>query len=53
MMGYRLDEMFQEVAYVSYYFHWPYEQIMGLEHHERKRWVEEIARINQMMSANS
>jgi hypothetical protein len=42
--------LFEEVAYVAYHFHWPYEQIMGLEHPERQQWVAEIARINQRIN---
>jgi len=38
--------MFEEVAYVAYHFHWPYDQIMNLEHVERRRWVDEIAKMN-------
>ncbi|MGR9087497.1 MAG: DUF6760 family protein [Gammaproteobacteria bacterium] len=42
--------MSEEVAYVAYHFHWPYEQIMNLEHVERKQWVEEIAKINRRLN---
>jgi hypothetical protein len=34
------------VAYVAYHFHWPHEQLLLLEHGERRRWAQEIARIN-------
>jgi len=42
--------MFEEVAYIAYHFHWPYAQIMNLEHLERQRWVEEIAKINKRLN---
>jgi hypothetical protein len=42
--------LFGEVAYVAYHFHWPYDQIMRLEHHERRRWVSEIAEINRRLN---
>jgi len=42
--------LFEEVAYIAYHFHWPYGQIMGLEHRERQRWVEEIAKINKRLN---
>lgn len=35
---------------MAYHFHWPYEQIMSLEHFERHKWVEEIARINRRLN---
>ncbi|HEY7560393.1 MAG TPA: DUF6760 family protein [Candidatus Binatia bacterium] len=49
-MGYPSDRLFEEVAYIAYHFHWPYGQIMNLEHRERRRWVEEIAKINKRLN---
>jgi hypothetical protein len=43
--------LFEEVAYLAYYFHWPYAQIMALDHLERQRWAGEVARINQRINA--
>ncbi|WP_346777718.1 DUF6760 family protein [Paraburkholderia aromaticivorans] len=45
-IGYPPDQLFEEVAYVAYHFHWPHSQLMKLDHLERQRWVEEVARIN-------
>jgi hypothetical protein len=53
MTGYPSERLFEEVAYIAYHFHWPYEQIMGLEHLERQKWVAEIARINQRLNEGS
>ena len=50
MTGYPLDRLFEEVAYLAYYFHWPHDQIMGMEHRERLQWVAEIARINRAIN---
>lgn len=50
MIGYPSDRLFGEVAYIAYHFGWPYDQIMGLEHRERQRWVAEIAQINRRLS---
>jgi len=51
--GYPSKRLIVEVAYIAYYFHWPYEQIMALEHRERQWWVAEIARINQQLNEAS
>jgi hypothetical protein len=32
-----------EVAYVAYHFHWAHEEILDLEHHDRHRYMAEIA----------
>jgi hypothetical protein len=50
MMGYPSDRLFEEVAYLAYYFHWPHDQILRLEHRERQRWVAEVARINRRLN---
>jgi Family of unknown function (DUF6760) len=49
-MGYPLNRLFEEVAYIAYYFHWPHDQILSMEHHERQRWVAEIATINRRLN---
>ncbi|MHC1599760.1 MAG: DUF6760 family protein [Candidatus Methanospirareceae archaeon] len=46
MEGYPLDRIYEEVAFIAYHFHWSHETIMDLEHRERRRWCEEISRIN-------
>ena len=49
MIGHPSDRLFEEVAYVAYHFHWPYEEIMSFDHLERRRWVAEIGRINERL----
>ncbi len=53
MIGYPSEQLFEEVAYIAYHFHWPYEQVMALEHRERQRWVAEIAHINERLNAEA
>ncbi|HUX86708.1 MAG TPA: DUF6760 family protein [Chloroflexota bacterium] len=50
MVGYPLERLHEEVAYIAYHFHWPLDEIMNLEHRDRRRWVEEIAKINTRLS---
>jgi hypothetical protein len=40
----------EEVAFVAYHFHWPRQEIMSIEHVERRRWVTEISAINQRIN---
>ena len=49
-MTYPAGRLHEEIAYVAYHFHWPREEILDLEHHERQGWVGEIARINTRMN---
>lgn len=50
VIGYPLDQLYEEVAYIAYYLHWPLQEILELEHAERRRWVDEIANINRKLA---
>jgi hypothetical protein len=52
-IGYPSAELFEEVAYVAYHFHWPYSDLMNLDHLERRRWLQEIAKINERINRES
>jgi hypothetical protein len=43
---YAPDRIYAEVAYVAYHFHWSREEILDLEHPERRRFVDEIGQLN-------
>jgi hypothetical protein len=46
---YATDRLFEEVAYVAYHFHWSLEELLDLEHPVRRRFVEEIDRLNRRL----
>ncbi|MDY6892242.1 MAG: DUF6760 family protein [Chloroflexota bacterium] len=50
MKGYPLEDLFEEVAYIAYYLHWPLDDILMMEHDDRREWVEKIAEINRRLS---
>ncbi|GGP17270.1 hypothetical protein LDL08_41950 [Nonomuraea glycinis] len=41
-MTYATDRLYGEVAYVAYHFHWGLDDILDLEHADRRRFVAEI-----------
>ena len=45
-MTYATDRLHEEVAYVAYHLHWSLDDLLDLEHADRRRYVEEIGRIN-------
>lgn len=47
MKAYPTDQLYEEMAFIAYHFHWPQAELMTLEHAERRRWCEEISRINR------
>jgi hypothetical protein len=49
-IGYRSEQLYEEVAYLAYHFHWPHAQLMTLDHLERRRWVSEVAKINERIN---
>lgn len=52
-MSYPLDALYEEMSFVAYYLHWPHEQILQMEHQERRRWVAEVSRINRKLGEQS
>ena len=50
-MTYAPDRLFEQVAYVAYYLHWPLAQILDLEHPLRERLIDEIGRIHEQLDA--
>jgi hypothetical protein len=38
------------VAFIAYHFHWSLDDIMSLEHADRRRWVEGISHLNQRVN---
>ena len=50
IVGYPLDRIYEEVAFIAYYLHWPHDSIINFPHKERQRWCREVGRINKQIS---
>lgn len=46
IVTYPAERIHEEVAYLAYHFHWSFDEILDLEHADRLRYVEQIARLN-------
>jgi hypothetical protein len=46
MTRYPLDRLYEEVAYLAFHLHWARDDILSLEHAERRRWVQEVDRLH-------
>ncbi|MFI1166322.1 DUF6760 family protein [Streptomyces sp. NPDC020801] len=44
---YAIDDLYAEIAYIAYHFHWPLSEILDLEHGERMRYIRQIRTINE------
>ena len=53
MRSYPLDQLYGEMAFIAYHFHWSAEELMSLEHAERRRWCREISGINRRLNGSS
>lgn len=42
-MTYPPERLHREIAYIAYHFHWSREEILDLEHPDRRRYVTQIA----------
>ena len=45
-----MDRLREEVADLAYHFHWPPEDILSLEHVDRREWVTQVAKINRRLN---
>ncbi|MCH8897871.1 MAG: hypothetical protein IIC33_06215 [Chloroflexi bacterium] len=46
---YSVERLYEELAYLAYHLHWPYDHLLNMEHAERLRWVGEVSKINQRL----
>lgn len=51
MTGYPLAWLNEEMAFLAYHFHWPLNQILDLEHADRRGWVREISDLNDRVNS--
>lgn len=49
-MAYPVKTLYEEMAFIAMHFHWPHEELMHLEHRERRRWCAEISSINRTLN---
>jgi len=47
---YPKDELYREMSFISYYFHWSESEVLSLDHVSRRRWCSEISGINESLS---
>lgn len=50
MTGYPVDKIYDEVAFIAYYLHWTHDDIMNMDHSERRKWCEKVSDINRKLN---
>lgn len=38
------------MSFLAYYLHWSMDDLMRMEHRERRRWCQEVSAINKKLS---
>ena len=46
-MRYPGDELWSELAYLAYHLHWEFDDLLGLEHRDRGRLIDEVIALNE------
>lgn len=44
-----VKQLYEEMAFIAYHLHWSHEELMQLDHRERRRWCEEVSKIHRML----
>lgn len=44
------EELYRQISFIGYYFHWQEKDILLMTHLERNRFCEEINRINRKVN---
>lgn len=42
--------MYQEMSFISYYFHWSSDEVLKMDHMTRRRWCSEISAIHKELA---
>jgi len=50
MKAYPVSQLYEEMAFIAYHFHWSSAELLTLEHAERRRWCREISAINRELN---
>ena len=40
------------MSFLAYYLHWSMDDLMKMEHRERRRWCEEVSALNKKISGS-
>lgn len=51
IVSYPLENIFKEVAFIAYHFHWDRDSLLEMTHRERHAWVKQISAINEKINA--
>lgn len=53
MTAYPVNLLYEEMAFIAHHFHWSHQELMYLDHGERRRWCSEITKMNRELDGAS
>lgn len=53
MRAYPVTLLYEEMAFIAQHFHWSHDDLMQLDHGERRRWCREISAINRRLNGSA
>lgn len=53
MRAYPVKALYEEMAFIAHHLHWSHGDLVNLDHAERRRWCDEISRINRTLDGAS
>jgi hypothetical protein len=53
MRAYPVKALYEEMAFIAHHLHWSHGELMNFDHAERRRWCDEISRINRALDGAS
>lgn len=52
-MLYPEEMLYEEMSFISYYYHWSAREVEALDHRSRRRWCEQISAIHEKQDLSS
>ena len=49
MKAYPVAALYEEMAFIARHFHWSREELMRIDHGERRRWCRQISATNRAL----
>jgi hypothetical protein len=47
------DDLREQMAFIAFHFHWGRDELLTLEHAERRAWCDEISAINRALDGKT
>jgi hypothetical protein len=51
-MTYPASRLYEEMAFLAYYLHWPRNDLLTLDHRERQQWCNQVSALNKEVAGS-